>query len=282
MQNPVVKVPLTVMNVEGRLHILGSQGAPTTNNGGDNNSGGAPPPPPTGPNSAQLIHDGRQLMIYVKSMHSDLNGKIDLVAAAQTANKLWMIQQFNRVVDNQRRFGGTIQQALSRQDPRQNALRQEHATAEAAQGVRRTTATATGQSGRTVTMMTPELGTGISPNARLMERPRNLHEMWQEFLNGWGTNKPARSFNKQERNSRVSGLKQKFYRRKFVWRVQCYMVDSGYTIEDANAKIINVYGTCQVTQLIGKIKKDARNKEFPQLSEPRGFHINPQLHVAAM
>ena len=123
MSHPVVKVPISVMNVDGRLHISGSQQV----NSGDNSNGSSsgPPPPPSGPNSAQLMHDGRQLFIYMKSMHSDLNGKIDLVAAAQAANKLWMTQQFNRVVDNQRRFGGTIQQALSRQCPRQNALHQE-------------------------------------------------------------------------------------------------------------------------------------------------------------
>ena len=119
----------------------------------------------------------------------------------------------------------------------------------------------------------------IDPRARLMDRPRNLYDLWTEYMFGHGANKPAKDFTVAERNSRESGLKQKFYHRSRVWRLQVYMLNAGMTMENANQLIVSTYGGHGVvSKIIKAIIGDANNPNN-QLIPTVGFKVHPNLVV---
>ena len=45
-----------------------------------------------------------------------------------------------------------------------------------------------------------------------MDRAKNLHKLWHEYMFGHGRNKAAKDFTVAERNRRQNGIKQKYYR----------------------------------------------------------------------
>jgi hypothetical protein len=52
--------------------------------------------------------------------------------------------------------------------------------------------------------------------ATLSDRPKDLFELWREWIDGIGDQKAAKNFTSKERNNTTGGLKQKFYRRLLV------------------------------------------------------------------
>src|SRR5210317_2335587 len=106
--------------------------------------------------------------------------------------------------------------------------------------------------------------------ATLSNNPRSLVELWREYQFGIDGRKPARDFSTDERNNRVGGIKQKYYRRRFVWNAIKRLISSGMTSQAAIQKLRDVYGhSTSVTTIIEKIRRD--KKEY---QENGGYHPN--------
>ena len=54
-----------------------------------------------------------------------------------------------------------------------------------------------------------------------------------------------------------------------IWRLQAYLIRVGYTIEDANAKIIDVYGTDKITPLTVIISNDQKRQDLRFIGHQR-------------
>ena len=72
--------------------------------------------------------------------------------------------------------------------------------------------------------------------------------------------KPANDFSPQESGNTRNGIKQKYYRRKFVWLTIEKMIDHGESKNSATHKIRQVYGYCSsVTKIIDGLIGDHKN-----------------------
>ena len=112
-----------------------------------------------------------------------------------------------------------------------------------------------------------------------MDRPKNLYELWHEYMFGHGGNKPAKDFTVRERNQRVKGIKQKYYNWSRIWKLQVYMLNTGMTVENANELIVNTYGGHgMVLKIIKAIVEDTNNPNN-QLIPAVGFRIHCNLVV---
>ena len=148
---------------------------------------------------------------------------MDSIASLRT----WCLGQFRTVNTNIRSFGGTIEGAVARQDPQQAARRRQATDPQ---------------------QQVPQEGT---QPATLAPTPRTLAELWEEYQFGIGGRKPAKDWNPTERGNRQHGIKQKYYRRKFVWYTIEELMRRGHTRNAAINKIRSVYGwRCSVTQII--------------------------------
>ena len=96
--------------------------------------------------------------------------------------------------------------------------------------------------------------------AALGHMPRALVELWDEYQFGIGRRKPAKDWTEVERGNRMHGIKQKYYRRKFVWYTIEELIRRGYT-RDANIhRIRSVYGfQVSGTRIIDKVIDDFKN-----------------------
>jgi Transcriptional activator of glycolytic enzymes len=108
-------------------------------------------------------------------------------------------------------------------------------------------------------------GVNAAP-ASLSPNPKNLFELWHEFLVGLGGRKPARLFSAKERGGK---MKHKYHRRNVIWKMVSGLVHTGMTADAAIDSIYAVYGqqTC-VTDVINGIKRDMK-----------GGMLNPNLRV---
>jgi hypothetical protein len=93
-------------------------------------------------------------------------------------------------------------------------------------------------------------------NASLMPTPRNLHDLWHEYMHGIGGRKAARLFSSFERGR----VKFKYSRRKVVWDLVAGLVRAGHTAERAIDSIYAVYGgSISVTNIINGLKRDKKD-----------------------
>ena len=100
-------------------------------------------------------------------------------------------------------------------------------------------------------------------NAILMDRPKSLHMLWNEYMFGIGGSKPAKEYTPQESHGVKN--KDKFNMRKQFWLKCAEMVNAGWNAEEAINQFYQVYNhghyRCQnLTQILKAIKKDARAK----------------------
>jgi hypothetical protein len=95
-------------------------------------------------------------------------------------------------------------------------------------------------------------------------------QLWTEWTFGIDGRKAAKDFTKRERNNRMSGIKQKFYRRLIVWQTQARLVDGGMSIVAANNRIMTITGASTLTGVINKLI------EFKKVYRDTGG-IHPQL-----
>lgn len=102
----------------------------------------------------------------------------------------------------------------------------------------------------------PEIGNApVEPPATLSQCPRTLQMLWMEYQNGIAGSKPAREFTREERGGRN---KFKYSRRLIVWTCIERMLNRGYDLNRAIAKIHQVYGNGSVTKIIDKMRPDER------------------------
>ena len=100
----------------------------------------------------------------------------------------------------------------------------------------------------------------VNPRAILMRSPRNLHVIWDEFINGTGGNKPAKFFTRAERGT----CKFVYSRRKHIWDMVEGLVRAGVPSRDAIDRIYTHYGPhLSPTAIIGLIKKDKKAGAVP-------------------
>jgi hypothetical protein len=273
--NPVVKVILEILNVNGRLQIVPVANANANNETADGTNQG----------QQQQEHEpqghGRgnaQLMALLQHQHQETLQRLDVMQADAVSQRAWMQQMFNRVITNQRRYGGTVHSAMARsnrQEEQRRDIQQQRAAADTAAD------NAAEQLAATVARAPRPARRAIEREARLVKQPRCLYELWQEYQFGIGNNKPAKNFTSAERNNRDNGLKQKYYYRAKVWKVQSYMVNAGWTVEAMNAEISRVYNTSYVTTIMKAIIADEKNQQNPMVESVgfSKFRVNAQLYA---
>jgi len=252
--NPVTKTPLEIMRVGGRLQIVDvslerqqQQQEPTG-----------------GQNAAQMLRgaDNATLLACMQCMEASHNQQPHAMRAEQLAHRQWSKQQFDLLIANQQRFGGTTPQALSRQDPQQQQRR--HTGAHQQQQLERTVNPRAAL----------EPTRNVDRNAVLHPRMQTLAGMWEEFQFGIGDNKPAKSFSLAEKNHRKH--KQMHYRRSKIWKLQCHLTNAGYSVHEANARMSDVYNSTKITSIIMQIIRDQKNQSYNFVGSQR---IHPWLHV---
>ena len=252
---PVVKVALEVVQVGTRVELISVPEAPVEQQQQD----GA---------IALQANDTRQLLAAVQRLERTTNEQFALVRQEQQAFRQWSCHQFQRINNNQRRFGGSIESAMARRNPTQQHFQLSHATSVAAQQVRQ------GQQPITPTLM-PTRRAGMDRNARLEPNLRSLADLWQEYQFGIGNNKPARSFTKDEKNQSAA-FKNKYSRRLKIWRIQVYLLNAGLTIEAANTRIINAFDTDNPTAITHCIINDQKNPNYLFIG---GQRFRPRLVI---
>ena len=93
-------------------------------------------------------------------------------------------------------------------------------------------------------------------NATLSGTPRTLDQLWDEYMDGIGGQKPARLFTREERGA----CKHKYHRRKVVWDRIALLINAGLTAQVACDRIYDVYGHAPtVTHIINSLRNDIRN-----------------------
>ncbi|CAB9509204.1 unknown protein [Seminavis robusta] len=218
--NPVEKIQIKVISINRGLDIVDAgtnqeaEAAAATGNGTANND------------TMQVSRDNWNTLVSLVRRQEEINQEhFQAIKAQQAADRQWMGQQFDRVVNNQRRFGGTIESAFQRQDPvrqarnRQNEIderevaRQEERQEEEARQPR---APAAGAAGQGQQQRAPAADRGqqraparagrrqqrnrdVSATAMMKGNIKTLMEMWVEWTIGY-YGKAAKDFTSGERN----------------------------------------------------------------------------------
>jgi len=98
--------------------------------------------------------------------------------------------------------------------------------------------------------------------ALLMDNPRNLHQLWDEYVNGIGNNKAAKYFTRAERGP----CKFKYSRRKLFWDLVEKLIRRGQASADIIENIYQSYGpSLSVTAIINHIRENKRDGAWPPL-----------------
>ena len=96
----------------------------------------------------------------------------------------------------------------------------------------------------------------------LLQRPRDLFVLWQEYEFGVGGRKAAKLFTRVEKGK----VKFMYCRRKIIWECICKLVRSGHSSDSAIDMIYDVYGrSSSVTTIINKMREDAKRGGHPAL-----------------
>ena len=254
---PVERIPLTVYRVEDTLcidetpvHVV-NEAANAAAGGGNGAAIGVA----IGARAPQANRD--QMNAVLVNLQRTQQGQSQMhmqLEASISSLRQWAGVQFKLINTNVRRFGGTIQGAMTRQDPEQAATR------------RRATAQETMQDD------------GLMP-ATLSSTPRTLAELWEEYQFGIGGRKPAKDFTRTESGNTVNGMKQKFYRRKFVWLTIELLIQRGDSRDTAIHKLRQVYGfQSSVTQIINYLIRDHANGGN---GNPNLINLRPYLRGGA-
>ena len=252
--NPVQRVPLHVYRINDTLCIDPVVALPTLQQqgtivaaaaGGEETAAGAGVALMPGPSGRGNHYDDLQaILIQLQHQRQQMTNMEQRIDGSLSSFRAWTRNQFNVVNNNIRRFGGTIQGAIARQDPAQ-AQERRAAANEQAQAV----------------MENQEAG-----SASLSPAPKTLHELYTEWQYGIGGRKAARLWNSRERSQQAGGIKQKFYRRSVVWKTINRLVNKGCHIQEAIHMIKDAYGhNCTISEYINKIIQDRQNGGHPNL-----------------
>jgi Transcriptional activator of glycolytic enzymes len=253
--NPVQRVPLHVYRINDTLCIdpvvslqtpqqQQQQGTIPAGGGGESVVVGGVAPIPGSSGRGNQYDDIQAILIQQQHLRQQMTNMEQRIDGSLSSFQAWTRSQFNVVNNNIRRFGGTIQGAMARQDPVQAQERRawENQQVQAA------------------------LENHEADSASLSPAPKTLHELYTEWQYGIGGRKAARLWNSRERSRRADGIKQKFYRRSVVWKTLNRLVNKGYHVQEAIHMIKDAYGhNCTVSQYINKIIRDRQNGGHPNL-----------------
>ena len=137
-------------------------------------------------------------MIMMNNLEATVNNRFETVMLQLAQQREFMMQQFNRINNNIRRYGGTITSAFANQARQASGERPPQAEPSTLFGM---------------------YGT-IDRRATLSPCPKDLYQLWQEWTVGIDGRKAAKDFTQAERNQKLHGIKQKFYRRLLIWQTQ--------------------------------------------------------------
>jgi len=251
--NPVKKVSLEIMKVGGRLQIVDVSREVQEQQQQHGNA-------------AQMLRgaDNTQLLAYIQRMEGSFNQQLQAIRSEQMSFRQHFTERTNLLIANQTRFGGTVQQSMSRGDPRMQQRRRQHEGARQQQQAE----------ARVNPPAAPFLTRHVDRYARLQKRLSSLHDYWEEYQFGIGDNKAAKSFSMAERNSRQ--YKQTYCRRSKVWKLQCYLINAGFSIAEANHRICDVYNSTKPTAIMLQITRDQKNQSYNFVGSQR---IHPRLYV---
>lgn len=255
--NPVRKIKLEVLRVGTRLQIVPAV---------DIND-----QPQQQQQLALQNNDNRQIMAYLQRIEENQQEQFQLIRNAQADQQTWLEKQVQLIINNQRRFGGTIEGSFARNQPNRRRLSQDHTRDLQRQQLQPQQMPQQQQRRAALPMRTRE----VAPNAQLAKHIRSLLELWREYNFGIGTNKPARQFTSAERNQSTS-MKMMYSRRLCIWRVQVYLLNAGLAVEAANQRIIDTYNTDKLTAIILCVKRDQKNQGYVFIGSQR-FH--PRLLI---
>jgi hypothetical protein len=287
--NPVTKVRLQVLNVDGRLQVVPAAG----NDNGDGSGEGIGNGEQQNQQQQQQVPrytNNRETLALSQHHHQEVMQRLDMLQAEQQAMRGWMQQMFDRVITNQRRYGGTVHSSFARgnrQEQQRRDLQQQRAAADDNNEANNNNAAAHPARAAGPGVQGPPARAraarpvGGDRHARLVARPGCLYELWQEYQFGIGNNKPAKNFTTVERNNRDEGLKQKYHYRNKVWKLQSYMFNAGWTVEGMNAEISRVYNSSHVTTIIKGITMDSKNAQNPMVDSV-GFRINRRFFAGVV
>jgi hypothetical protein len=257
--NPVQKTPLHIANANGRLQILKMQPSATGIHAVDGVAAATPIPVATDPvamrgmlaaaPSTSIQAYSSHLMVMMRNMEQKLEDKLEVMNLQLQQQNEVSNQQYTTLNNNIRQYGGTIHSAFAHQ------ARQQQATNQQASLEPVNLYGAYGAQDR---------------RATLHPRPRDMVQLWTEWTFGIDGRKAAKDFTKRERNNKVSGTKQKFYRRLIVWQTQARLVDGGMSIVAANNRIMTITGASTLTGVISKLI------QFKKVYRDTGG-IHPQL-----
>ena len=225
---PIDRVPLTIYRIQDTLMIDKIRAEPRA----DNNDGArAAQPVQATPNN----QNWQTVLVNLQRIQQEEAQRHQQTMNSIASLQRWCRDQFRTVNNNIRAFGGTIQGAVARQDPHNQARR------------------------RQATDPQRQVQEGALP-ATLAHTPRTLAELWEEYQFGIGGRKPAKDFTSGERGNTQHGIKQKYYRRKFVWYTMEELIRRGDTRNSAINKIRGAYGwRCSVTQIINFLIHDFKD-----------------------
>ena len=127
--NPVKKIKITVVKVNGSLDIVevGGSNSQRAPDGTWNNAVNAGVVSPAG------VGTSHETLGYLQRMERTLAAELQAIRNEQASCRQWIGQLIDKVIVNQRRFGGTIGQALKRQNQERQARNRAHAAATVAQ-----------------------------------------------------------------------------------------------------------------------------------------------------
>jgi hypothetical protein len=211
--NPIEKIPLHIVKGgDGELVIVlkirrtnnnnNNNNAPITNNNTTTQTPQTPAVTPfvaeraggnnhdefMSPNMLHYQANVHMVLSVVHSLHQNMNNRFDEIGATVNTNQQFNKQMFRTMNNNIRRYGGTIASACAHQQ------RQQQGT----------------PSSQQQQMLYGLYGTS-NPKATLVNQPRDLYQLWQEWMEGINCRKPAKDFTTAERNNRKNNIKQKFY-----------------------------------------------------------------------
>jgi hypothetical protein len=263
--NLVMKVRLQVILVDDRVRIVPEHRG--NNEEGQQDEQQEEEQPGQQQQGGWMVNNNNghaQILAYIQHVQQNLVQRLDAQVAEQLAMRAWMQQQFDRVLKNQRHYGGTIYSAMARgngQEQQRRRLQRQQEAADAAAAA--AAAPPFPQDGAAAARNRVNDYRDVALEAKLVDRPKSLHELWEEYQYGIGNNKPAKDFTTAERTNRATETTKVLYNKNKIWRIQSYMLNAGWTVEAMNAKIIEVYGGT-VTRIIKGVISDGNNEQYTQ------------------
>ena len=159
-------------------------------------------------------------LMAVHSLATQVRREVHEIKLSQVADRTWMQRNFGIVNTNMRRLGIT-------------------AAVRVVQGAGAIAGAGVGGGSNNDDNMLAAAGLqnlARTAAASLSPCPRNLYDLWAEYMFGIGGRKPASQFTHLERGK----SKHKYFRRNVIWRMVLRMVNRGLTSDTA---IDHIYGS---------------------------------------